>query len=122
MTRYMCMDCSHGRYIHTINLCVRCVDKEFTVTRDNGAHQVKHRHWHPLLQIRRPFPRRQQYTARENARITLRDAPLDAKDPPSGFSRLCYFCQQAPERPYWSCCECLGMFSLFLTKFLLNRS
>ena len=113
MTRYLCLDCSTDRYIHTIDLCARCVDKEFIVFRDNGAQQIKHKRWHSLLQIRRALPFRQQYTARENARITLRDAPSDLNNPLFGPSRVCHMCPKVlppnvPQRPYWSCCECLG--------------
>lgn len=106
MTRYICLPCSTGHYIHTVDICGDCVDKEFTVLRNEGKQVLKHVLSHSLLQIRRPFAMRIQYTARENARITLDDTP-DSTREASGLP--CNVCKKLiKERPYWSCCECWG--------------
>lgn len=104
MTRYICIDCwepQHGA--DSVDLCTDCVDKEFTVTRDNGAQQLKHILTHSLLQVRRPLQMRQSYAAREKARNAENIAREKERE---GSALHCVMCRGKVERPYWSCGDC----------------
>jgi hypothetical protein len=105
MTRYMCLDCSAGRYVHTLDICVDCVDKTFTATREKGAVKLDHLPTHSILQIRRPLPLLLQLLAREFAQFTIEDVLPNAED---SEGICCKDCGNHVQRPYWACCKCSG--------------
>lgn len=106
MTRYLCLICSVGRYYNTVDVCVDCVDRQFTVFRNNRKQELNHVSSHTLLQVRRPLALRDLYRTREVAKSTLDYAPGAAEEP-SGIT--CNICKESiKERPYWSCCVCYG--------------
>ena len=121
MTRLICLDCSAGRYIDPLNICSNCVDKPFTVTRDNGTVNLNHLPTHSLLQLRRPLPLLLQLDAREFAQglaqFTVENVPTntnaedidaEASDAEASEGVCCKDCGNHVQQPFWVCCNCSG--------------
>ncbi|KDR69994.1 hypothetical protein GALMADRAFT_145041 [Galerina marginata CBS 339.88] len=105
MTRFTCLNCSAGRYLHTVDICSDCVNKAFTVTREKGTIILHHLPTHPILQIRRPLSFLLQLPVQENAQYIFHRAPLTSNASDSaGVS--CKDCGNRLTQPYWACCEC----------------
>ena len=103
-TRLIRIDCWEPQYgATTLDFCINCAEKEFTVTRNNGDQQLKHVSTHCLLQVRRPLQPRQSYAVREKARNTEGNALKREKE----ISWLrCVICSGKVTRPYWSWGDC----------------
>lgn len=131
MTRLICLDCSAGRYINPLDICSKCVDKSFTVTRDNGTVKLNHLPTHLLLQLRRPLPLLLQLFAREFAQelaqLTVENVPTNtnaedsdaeasdaeasdaqASDAQASEGVCCKDCGNHVQQPFWACCNCSG--------------
>ena len=105
MTRFICLDCSAGRYLYTVDICSDCVDKAFTATREKGTVKLDHLPTHLLLQIRRPLPLLLQLPARERAQFAIQNIPPNSNAEDSE-GVCCKDCGNHVQRPYWACCDC----------------
>lgn len=107
MTLFICLDCSAGRYLHTLDICSNCVDKAFTVTREKGTVTLNHLPTHLILQIRHPLPFLLQLPVWERAQFTFQEASPNS-DAEESAGVCCKYCRNQVKRPYWACCDCLS--------------
>ncbi|KAL0577439.1 hypothetical protein V5O48_004549 [Marasmius crinis-equi] len=98
-TRILCIECSRGEILDTVDLCTGCFDKESQRTYNNKAHKPTHH----MLQLRWPLLGVEMHPVMEKAMSRLERTMSNSE-----AKGCCRCSKDLEEKPYWQCVSCKG--------------
>jgi hypothetical protein len=99
--RCVCLQCSAGELIQTVDLCLGCIQKPVERASDGKHHSPMHN----VMLHRRPRAHRALFALQRLADERLR-AYANQHDAPGDHSHDCHLCDKPIVRPAWLCIEC----------------